>query len=68
MRADGTWLTLAEFTLKFEKLPDPQIYDEWPELYSVNVDGVSTIAMYRRAAAEARAVLSKYPVGVQVLT
>ena len=58
---------LAEFTLKFERLSTQELYDEWPELFSPNIDAASTIAMYQRAAAETRAVLSKYPVASQVL-
>jgi hypothetical protein len=58
---------LAELTLKFEKMSDAELYDEWPELYSENVDAPATIGMYRRAAAETRNVLSKYPSSAQVL-
>jgi Queuosine biosynthesis protein QueC len=59
---------LAELTLKFEKMSNTELYDEWPELYSENIDAPATIAMYRRAAAETRAVLSKYAASAQVLT
>jgi 7-cyano-7-deazaguanine synthase in queuosine biosynthesis len=58
---------LAEFTLKFERLTSQELYDEWPELFSPNIDAPATIAMYQRAAIETRAILSNYPVGVQVL-
>ena len=58
---------LAEFTLKFERMSDAELYDEWPELFSENIDAFETILMYKRAAAETRAVLSKYPVAAQVL-
>ena len=58
---------LAEFTLKFEKMSDLELYDEWPELFSSNIDAPATISMYRRAAKETRNVLSKYPVAAQVL-
>jgi 7-cyano-7-deazaguanine synthase in queuosine biosynthesis len=58
---------LAELTFKFEKMSDTELYDEWPELYSENIDAPATIAMYRRAAAETRLVLSKYPSSSQVL-
>lgn len=57
----------AEFTLKFEKMSDLELYEEWPELFSVNIDAKATMAMYRRAAKETRSVLSKYPAGTQVL-
>jgi 7-cyano-7-deazaguanine synthase in queuosine biosynthesis len=59
---------LAELTLKFEKMSNTELYDEWPELFSENIDAPATIEMYRRAAAETRAVLSKYPASAQVLT
>jgi len=42
-------------------MSDPDLIDEWPELYSPNVDHVVAINMYRRAAQQTRAVLSKYP-------
>lgn len=58
---------LAEFTLNFEGLDDMAIYEEWPELYSVNIDAPKVISMYRRAAKETRALLSKYPIGAEVL-
>jgi 7-cyano-7-deazaguanine synthase in queuosine biosynthesis len=59
---------LAEFTLNFERMTDQELFDEWPELYSKNIDALATIAMYRRAAAETRTILSKYPVALQVLS
>lgn len=52
---------LGELTLKFERLSDAELFDEWPELFSENIDAPGTIKMYRRAAAETRAILSKYP-------
>ena len=58
---------LAEFTLKFEQLSIQELYDEWPELFSSNIDAAATISMYQRAAAETRAVLANYPVLSQVL-
>ena len=58
---------LAEFTLNFERMSDLELYEEWPELFSVNIDAAATIAMYRSAAKETRSVLSKHPVGAQVL-
>ena len=42
-------------------LSDADLIDEWPELYSANIDQVVAINMYRRAAQQTRAVLSKYP-------
>jgi 7-cyano-7-deazaguanine synthase in queuosine biosynthesis len=52
---------LCEFSRKFETMSDADLIDEWPELYSTNIDRVATISMYRRAAQQTRAVLSKYP-------
>lgn len=52
---------LCEFSRKFETMNDADLIDEWPELYSANIDQLSTISMYRRAAQQTRAVLSKYP-------
>lgn len=54
-------IDLCEFILQFEKDSLPQLMDKWPELYSPNLDSNATIAMYRRSAAEARTVLSRYP-------
>lgn len=52
---------LCEFMLHFERDSDPVVMDGWPELLSPNVDARATIEMYRRAAGETRAVLSRYP-------
>jgi 7-cyano-7-deazaguanine synthase in queuosine biosynthesis len=52
---------LCEFTRKFETMNDTELVDEWPELYSANIDQVAAISMYRRAAQQTRAVLSRYP-------
>ena len=52
---------LCEFSRNFETMSDADLIDQWPELYSVNIDQVGTIDMYRRAAQQTRAVLSKYP-------
>jgi hypothetical protein len=48
-------------------LEDQEFYDAWPELRSENIDAPGVIAMYKRAAAETRAALSKYRAGKQVL-
>ena len=52
---------LCEFSRKFETMSDADLTDEWPELYSDNIDQAPAIDMYRRAAQQIRAVLSKYP-------
>jgi hypothetical protein len=49
-------------------MSNTELYDEWPELYSENIDAPATIEMYRRAAAETRAVLSKYSASAEALT
>ncbi len=51
---------LCEFSLYFERRSDPELMDHWPELYSQCLEAGATIAMYRRAARETRAVLSRY--------
>lgn len=52
---------LCEFMRCFERFRTSELLNEWPELYSPNVDSTATIAMYKRAAAETRAVLRGYP-------
>ena len=52
---------LCEFSRKFETMSDADLIDEWPELHSLNINQIVTIDMYRRAAQQTRAVLSKYP-------
>lgn len=52
---------LAEFMLRFESSADQDILDEWPELYSPNINKREVIGMYRRAAKETRTVLGRYP-------
>ena len=34
---------LAEFTLKFERMSETELFDEWPELFSQNIDAPGTI-------------------------
>lgn len=52
---------LAEFMFRFESSEDQEILDEWPELYSPNIDKRKVIGMYRRAAKETRTVFRRYP-------
>lgn len=52
---------LAEFMFRFEISGEQELMDEWPELYSSNVDAKAAIGMYKRAARETRTVLSRYP-------
>lgn len=52
---------LCEFSRKFETMSDADLMDEWPELHSSIINQSMTINMYRRAAQQTRAVLSKYP-------
>jgi len=51
----------CEFVLHFERDSEPELMDNWPELLSPNIDASATVQMYRRAAREARTVLSRYP-------
>ncbi|HXL21035.1 MAG TPA: 7-cyano-7-deazaguanine synthase [Candidatus Dormibacteraeota bacterium] len=51
----------AEFTMRIERSLDIDIMAEWPDLYSPQILRSEAIGMYRRACAEARNVLSKYP-------
>lgn len=51
----------TEFIVRIERMSNEEIMSEWPELYSPNLDAVQVIEMYRRFAAEARAVLGRYP-------
>ncbi len=59
---------LCEFITCFGSMSDAELYDEWPELYSENIPAPEIIGMYRRASAETRAVMQKYPGLVAVLT
>lgn len=52
---------LVEFIHRIEHYSDDEIMNEWPELYSENLNPGSVISMYRRFAAEARSVLERYP-------
>jgi 7-cyano-7-deazaguanine synthase in queuosine biosynthesis len=52
---------LAEFMVRFETSEDQDILDEWPELYSPNIDKKKVLDMYKRAAKQTRTVLSRYP-------
>lgn len=54
---------LAEFILRTERYSNDEMFSEWPELYSRNIDPARAIAMYKRFAAEARAVLGRYTAG-----
>jgi 7-cyano-7-deazaguanine synthase in queuosine biosynthesis len=57
---------LAEFSNKFSTMSDSELFDEWPELYSTQIDVSAVISMYRRAANETREFLARFP-GMQVL-
>jgi hypothetical protein len=52
---------LAEFMVRFVTSEDQDILDEWPELYSPNIDKKKVMGMYKRAAKQTRTVLSRYP-------
>lgn len=58
----------GEFVLRVERYSEIEMMAEWPELYSPQIQRSEAIRMYRRAAAEARLVLGKYPNVAAVLT
>ena len=49
---------LVEFVVRMAELPPEAVMSEWPDLYSRHIDANAVIAMYKRFAADARAVLS----------
>jgi 7-cyano-7-deazaguanine synthase in queuosine biosynthesis len=51
----------VEFISTFRAMAAADLMAEWPELHSPNIDAGATIAMYKRAAAEAAVVLGRYP-------
>jgi hypothetical protein len=51
----------AEFIQRIESVLDSEVLIEWPELTTPPIAARPTTDMYRRAAAEARTVLAKYP-------
>jgi hypothetical protein len=52
---------LLEFIYQFIIKSNEEIMNEFPELYSKNIDSTSVIGMYKRFANEARIVFNKYP-------
>jgi 7-cyano-7-deazaguanine synthase in queuosine biosynthesis len=58
----------AEFVLRIEGYSEVEIMQEWPDLYSPQIARSEVIGMYRRACAEARTVLGKYPNLTAILT
>jgi len=58
----------GEFLLRVETYSEIEMMTEWPELYSSEISRPDVIGMYKRAAAEARQVLSGYPGLAPVLT
>jgi hypothetical protein len=58
----------GEFLLRVEAYSEIEMMTEWPELYSSEISRPDVIGMYKRAAAEARQVLSSYPGLTPVLT
>ncbi len=51
---------LAEFVVRIENGSEIDIMDQWPELHSAYINPGNVIAMYKRAASEARNALSRY--------
>ena len=58
----------GEFVLRVERYSEIEMMTEWPELYSSEIARPDVIKMYKRAAAEARCVLGRYPGLAPVLT
>jgi 7-cyano-7-deazaguanine synthase in queuosine biosynthesis len=54
-------IDLLEFIHHLTVLTDDEVMNEWPELYSSNLNAAEVIAMYRRFSQEAIAVLRRYP-------
>lgn len=53
-------IDLLEFVVKLEKLSNEDMLNEWPSLYSANINKAEVIDMYRRFSVEARTVLMQY--------
>ena len=51
----------CEFVIRFSTATNEEIMSNWPELYDDTLDSGAVIAMYRRFAAEALAVMRNYP-------
>jgi 7-cyano-7-deazaguanine synthase in queuosine biosynthesis len=72
LRADDigrrNFADLAEFVVRFGTATTEELTSEFPELISENFDTVGVIAMYRRFADEARAVLGRYPMARSFLS
>ncbi len=51
----------AEFVQRIEDTVDSEAVIDWPELSTPPIVPLNALAMYRRAANEARTVLAKYP-------
>lgn len=54
-------IDLLEFIHHLTVLTDDEVMNEWPELYSRNLNATEVIAMYRRFSQEAIGVLRRYP-------
>ena len=53
-------IDLCEFSVHFRGQSEIELMSAWPELYSENIDAAEVINMYRRAADQTIAVLSRY--------
>jgi 7-cyano-7-deazaguanine synthase in queuosine biosynthesis len=58
----------GEFVVRVEKYSAIQMMTEWPDLYCPQIKSDAAIQMYKRSAAEARAVLTRYPTTAPLLT
>ena len=61
------FVDLAEFIRRFESMNSADLMAEFPDLYCDDFDPIKVIEMYRRFAAEARSVLTKYPTVASIL-
>jgi 7-cyano-7-deazaguanine synthase in queuosine biosynthesis len=58
----------GEFVCRVERYSEIEMMTEWPDLYCPQIIPTHAIQMYKRAAHEARMVLSRYPRVAPVLT
>jgi 7-cyano-7-deazaguanine synthase in queuosine biosynthesis len=58
----------GEFICRVQQYSEMQMMTEWPDLYCPQVNASAAIQMYKRAADDARTVLTRYPNVAPVLT
>ena len=60
-------IDLIEFCLKISRFSNEEIMNEWPDLYSPNLEPVGIIEMYRRFGRQTLEVLQRYPLVAPLL-